>query len=185
VTADRRNLLLLVLGDVSTERLREEIARRAQPTHVHVVAGALVGPLDWLATAEDEAYRQAEVRAFEVEWTLANEAEVEGGAGDSDPVQAVEDALSTFPAEEILVAGDQADADLEAELARFGLPVARLEQTAPRRRSRAYRAFRGLAAGKHEATPFILFVGVNGALFLLAILLSLIVILVLWLSGNL
>jgi hypothetical protein len=185
VRADGRNLLLLVLGDVSPGRLRDEIAARGPLLRVHVVAGTVVGPLDWLATAEDEAFRQAQVRAFEVEWTLLGEAEVEGGAGDSDPVQAVEDALRSFPADEIMIAGDQADPDLEGALARLGLPVTRLEPTAARRRSRTYRAFRGLAAGKHDATPFILFVGVNGALFLLAILLSLIIIGVLWLIGSL
>jgi hypothetical protein len=89
-----RNLLLLLMGDEPPTRLREAIGRRAAPpARVHVVAPVVVGPLDWLASAEDHAHRQAEMRVLDAEWTLAEQAEVDGEAGDLDPVQAVEDAL--------------------------------------------------------------------------------------------
>ena len=183
---DGRNLLLLLMGDEPPPRLRDAVGRRAEPpARVHVVAPALVGPLDWLASADDDAQRQAEVRVLDAEWTLADQAEVEGEAGDVDPVQAVEDALRTFPADEILLAGEAADPDLEAALGRFGVPVTRLEPAPFARRSSAYRALRELAGGRRSATPFVLFVGVNAAFLLLGVLLSLLVLLVLWLSGNL
>lgn len=180
------NLLVVLLGDAAPGRLRDAIAARpVPPARIHVVAPAIVGPLDWLATAEDTAHQQAEVRAFEAEWTLADHAEVRGEAGDVDPVQAVEDALRDFPADEILIAGEAADGDLEQALRRFGLPTGRLESTRRADRSRLYRAMRELASGRGDATPFVLFVGVNTALFLVGAVLSAIVLLILWLSGNL
>jgi hypothetical protein len=186
MTMNGRNLLLLLVGDASPRQLRDAVAARAlPPTRVHVVAPTLVGPLDWLASAEDDAHRQAEVRALDAEWTLADQAEVGGEAGDVDPVQAVEDALRAFPADEILLAGEAADPDLEAALARFGVPITRLDPASLARRSCAYRALRELAGGHRSATPFVLFVGVNTAFLLLGVLLSLLVLLILWLSGSL
>jgi hypothetical protein len=180
------NLLVLLVGDAPPSRLRAAVEGLAElPARIHVVAPALSRPLDWLATAEDEAHRQAEVRALEIEWTLADAVDVEGGAGEADPVQAVEDALRDFRADEILVAGDAVDPDLLPALAQFGLPVTRLPRPLPRRRSAAYRGLRTLAAGHHEATPFVLFVGVNAALLVLGLSLSAIVLLILWIAGYL
>lgn len=185
LTVRSGNLLLLLVGDASPQRVHDAIdAHPWRPGRIHVVAPALVRPLDWLATAEDAAHRRAEVRAFEIEWTLADDAEVEGEAGDADPVQAVEDALRGFRADEILIAGEDADPDLEVALQRFDLPIVRVGG-ATRRRSRTYRALRTLAAGRDDATPFVLFVGVNAALLLAGILLSLLVLLLLWLIGSL
>lgn len=181
---DRCNALLLLLGDLAPAELQAGLAGLDLPIgKVRVVAPALVGALDWLATAEDDARRRAEVRVLEAEWTLAESGEVEGEAGEADPAQAVEDALRSFAADLIVMAGPAADADLEDALARFGLPLRRL-QPPPQRRSRLYRGLRELAAGRREATPFLLFVGVNGALALLGLLLSLLVVLVLWLLGD-
>jgi len=186
VSGSARSVLVLLVGDVAPARLHAELAERLAPgARVRVVAPTLVGPVDWLTTAEDEAHRQAEMRALEVEWLLQEDAEVEGGAGDADPVQAVEDALRSFAADAILIAGNRADPDLESALERFALPIDRLGQSTVRRRSWLYRAVRELAAGRVGATPFVLFVGVNGALLLLGLLLSLLVILVLWLIGSL
>ena len=182
MTTGATNVILLLVGDLSPDRLRARVAAHAPAVRrVHVVAPTLVGAVDWLATAEDDARRRAEVRALEAEWTLAADADVEGEAGDADPVQAVEDALRAFPADAILIAGDRADPDLEAALAQFGLPTERLSAAAPRR-SAAYRGLRGLAAGHRATTPFVLFVGVNGALLLLGVVLSLVVLLILWLA---
>ncbi len=178
-------LLVLLLADGFAVPLRDAIAGRSEPVaRVHLVAPALVGPLDWLATADDAAHRRAEVRVLEAEWTLAGEVDVDGDAGDVDPIQAVEDALREFAADEILIAG-AADRDLVVALQALGLPVSLLEETPYRRRSAPYRALRGLAGGHDDATPFILFFGVNAALLLAGILLSLVVLLVLWLLGSL
>ena len=182
----RRNLLVLLVGDESTERLREAVAAlSATPLRVQVVAPAIVRPLDWLATADDAAHRRAEVRALEAEWTLAEQAEVTAAAGDVDPVQAVEDALRDFPADEILVAGEAEDEDLAEELARFGLPVVRIAGGRRSRRAPLSRGLHKLAGGRANSTPFVLFLGVNGALLVLALFLSLVAVVVLWLLGSL
>ena len=186
MSGPRLNLLVLLLGDTAPARLHDAIAARPDPpAHIHVVAPAIVKPLDWLATAEDTAHHQAEVRAFEAEWTLADHAQVDGQAGDVDPIQATEDALQRFPADEILIAGAAADRDLEQTLNHFGLNISRLDRAPNSSHSHLYRALRELAGGHNDATPFLLFLGVNSALLLLSILLSLIALLILWLSGNL
>ena len=177
-----RNLLVVLLDDPFELRLREAIEERSGgPQHVRIVAPARLGPLEWLATDEDEARAEAAVRAFEAEWTLAGEAEVEAEAGDVDPVLAVEDALRGFPADEILLVGGAGeDGGLEASLRRFGLPVTRLAGSLRVRRANPLREWaRALAAGRSKATPFVFFVAVNVALFVLAALIALVVLLVL------
>ena len=123
-------------------------------------------------------------RALEAEWILAEEADVEGEGGDVDPVQAVEDALRTFPADEIVLVGAGGeDGALEASLREFGLPVRRAGAApAGSRRVRLRQRVRQIAAGRSKATPFAFFVAVNGFLLVSAILISLIVLLVLWLT---
>lgn len=98
---------------------------------MHVVAPRRVSTLQWLASDEDEARTEAEVRALEAEWTLSDEAEAEGEAGDVDPVQAVADALRTFPADEILLVG-RGEGGIEASLRDFGC---RSRESAARSRS--------------------------------------------------
>jgi|SRR5581483_396226 len=176
-----RNVLLLLVGDDVPLRLRDELTGRLDgPARIRVVAPAQVRPLDWLATAEDDAKREAQVRVLEAEWTLADEGEVDGEAGDVDAVQAVEDALRAFPADAIVVAGGAADDELEARLARFGVPVERLG-IAGAHPGLARRAFRGFTAGRSGAIPFAAFIGVNLALAFLGVLLSLAVALIVWL----
>ena len=182
---ENTNLLVLLLGDTKPARLHDAIAARSErPARIHVVASPIVGPLDWLATSEDSSRRGAKARILETEWTLADQANVDGEAGDVDPVQAVEDALRGFPADEILIAGNAADGDLDEALRRFGLPIGRVDPP-PANHSSFYRGLRGLAGGHNSATPLILFFGVNTVLVLFALLFSLLIVLALWLSGTL
>jgi hypothetical protein len=177
-----RNVLVLLLEDDSRSRLRRAIAQRGDGrANVHIVAPTRVGPLEWLATDEDDARAKAAVRALEAEWMLAGDAEIEAEPGDADPVLAVEDALRTFPADEILLVGAAGeDGGLERSLRRFGLPVTRLEGARPPRRASRLREWaRSLAAGRSKATPFVFFVAANVALLVLAALIVLVVLLVL------
>jgi hypothetical protein len=177
-----RNLLVVLLEDPFTLRLREAIERRGGgKPNVHIVAPARLGPLEWLATDDDDARAEASVRALAGEWSLAGESEVEGEAGEADPVLAVEDALHHFPADEILLAGGASeDGGVEVALRRFGLPVTRLRESLPvRKRSALREAIRGLARGHSRATPFVLFTGVNLALLMFATLITLVVLLIL------
>jgi hypothetical protein len=179
-----RNLLVVVFEDATAPELRNAIAERGDgPPRVRVVAPTRTGLLEWLATDEERARSEAEVRALESEWILSDEAEIEGQAGDVDPVLAVEDALRSFDADEILLVGGAAeDGGLEASLRRFGIPVSRLDQPVPvRRRSQVREFARGIRSGRSQATPFVLFASVNLALLVLAALITLVVILIVWL----
>jgi hypothetical protein len=86
------------------------------PSEVHEALGDDVGEikvvapavkqsrLQWLTNAEDDARVEAERTAEQVAQATADDAEhIEAEAGDSDPLLAVEDALRTFPADEIVV----------------------------------------------------------------------------------
>ena len=179
-----RNVLVVLLEDVPRSRLRLAIARRGDgEPNVRVVAPTRLGTLQWLATDEDAARAEADTRALEAEWLLADEADVQAAGGDFDAVQAVEDALRSFPADEILlVGGAAADGGLEDSLRRFGVPVTRLGGSLPlRRRDRLRQATRALTGGRSRATPFVFFVAANLALFALAALITLVVLLVIWL----
>jgi hypothetical protein len=84
--------------------------------------------------------------------------------------------LRNFRADEILLVGtpDQ-DGGLEASLRKFGIPVTRLGGSLPlRERDRVREGARRIAAGRSRATPFVFFAGVNLALLLLAVLISLV-----------
>jgi len=98
-----------------------------------VVAPATgISRLDWLTNAEDDARADAAERAD----TLAEDAptdNVESKVGDSDPIQAIEDALVTFPADELIIvtlsnedAGWLEKGSAETALDRFSLPVTHL-----------------------------------------------------------
>ncbi|MGH3040132.1 MAG: hypothetical protein ACRDNG_00035 [Gaiellaceae bacterium] len=121
---------------VTTAPLRDEgLHERVQGADVRIVAPAAdLSRLDWLANDEDEARDEAADRAELAGRAAAPKAEsVEAEVGDADPVQAIEDALRTFAADELLLvtrrdedAGWLEEGSAEEALARFDLPVARL-----------------------------------------------------------
>ncbi len=61
-----------------------------------------ISRLDWLTNAEDDARTDAAERADELTEAAPTD-DVESRVGDSDPVKAIEDALRTFPADELIV----------------------------------------------------------------------------------
>jgi hypothetical protein len=61
-----------------------------------------IGKLDWLTNAEDDARADAADRAEQVADALPGDP-VEAEVGDTNPMQAIEDALRTFPADEVIV----------------------------------------------------------------------------------
>lgn len=88
----------------------------AAPPELHAALGDDVGEirvvvpavkqsrLQWLTNAEDDARAEAERAAAAVaEETAEDAVRVKAEVGDSDPVLAVEDALRTFDADEIVV----------------------------------------------------------------------------------
>jgi hypothetical protein len=132
-----RRILVVTTAPVEGESLRQRVRAHAEGEDVElrVVATASdLSPLDWLATDEDAARREAAERAAHVEEAVAPEAEgVEAEVGDTDPVQAIEDALRTFPADELLLvtrpdddAGWLEEGSAAEALARFSVPVTHL-----------------------------------------------------------
>jgi hypothetical protein len=131
-----RRLLVVATAPVEASELRECLRDHADPdAEVRVVAPASnISALQWLANDEDDARDEAaEIagRAEQAAEPVAARVEVE--IGDSDPVRAIEDALRSFPAGEILVVthrGDDAnwlEQDTAAEASeRFGVPVTQL-----------------------------------------------------------
>jgi Universal stress protein family len=101
----RRRLLVVANETVAGRALREEVVRRARgETDVLVVCPALNSQLRHWASDEDHAREVAQARLDESLAALAEEGVVaRGEVGDADPVQAIDDALRTFGADEIVV----------------------------------------------------------------------------------
>jgi hypothetical protein len=102
----RRRILVIANETVAGERLRDAIRRAAAdgPAEVLVVSPALNSPLRHWASDEDSARERAQER-LDASLARVREAGIEarGEVGDSDPLQAIEDALRTFGADEIVI----------------------------------------------------------------------------------
>jgi hypothetical protein len=108
-------------------------AHAGDDAEVQVIAPASkISWLDRLTNAEDDARADATERAEAASEELPGE-QVEAHGGDVDPLQAIEDALRMFPADEIVVltAPNEEATWLEAGLGekaqkRFSVPVTHL-----------------------------------------------------------
>jgi hypothetical protein len=126
-------ILVIATSSVGADEIDETVERRfGRDAEVHVVAPtSQLSRLQWLTNEEDDARQDAEARAGEVADALPGET-VAAGAGDADPLQAIDDALRLFPADEIVVLtkGDEAtwleSGSVESARERFDLPVTRL-----------------------------------------------------------
>ena len=131
-----KHILVVATAPVEPERVRARVVEHAgEDVDIHVVAPASdLSPLQWLASDEDKARAEAAEVAEEVESAVEPEAEhVEAEVGDPDPVQAIEDALRTYPADEIVLvtheddhAGWLEEHAGEEAVERFGVPITRL-----------------------------------------------------------
>jgi hypothetical protein len=142
---------------------------------VRLVAPVHSGPLEWYATDEDEAHADADARAADAERAIAPMAE--GAAGERDPVLAVEDVLSEFRADRILVVGD-ADAAMDESLHRFGVRVEHLGAT--RQGGGFQETGRAIMSGRSAGTPYAVFGGAMLVLGTVVALLLLLAALILW-----
>jgi hypothetical protein len=129
-----RRLLVVITTEIADGVLRDLVRSRAgDDAEMLVVAPAAdISRLDWLTNAEDDA--RSEAATLSVKTAEATPTEnVQVRVGDSDPLQAIEDALRTFAADEILVVAHPDDQAgwLErgtgaSAQARFSLPITRL-----------------------------------------------------------
>jgi hypothetical protein len=103
---DERRILVVANETVGGRLLRDEIAKRSEGVreHVLVVAPALNTPLRTWTSDEDGARARAQER---LDASLARlrdlGVDARGEIGDGDPVQAIEDALRTFGADEVII----------------------------------------------------------------------------------
>jgi uncharacterized LabA/DUF88 family protein len=119
-----RKILAVVSEPVSGEALKSAIGReRAEAAEVLVVAPALATRRHLLFSDVDGAIERAEqVEEETVERMTEEGIDAAGDTGESDPLLAIEDALQTFSADEIvLFTGDEKLVDDARE--RFDLPV--------------------------------------------------------------
>jgi hypothetical protein len=98
-------ILALVSEPVSGEALEQVVGRdRAQAAEVLVVAPALNTRTRFMFSDTDAAIGRAEeVQEETVERMVEQGVDAAGDTGESDPLQAVEDALQTFEADEIVL----------------------------------------------------------------------------------
>ncbi len=102
----RRRILVVSNETLRGEALRAEIAHRARgrESEVRVVCPALNTKIKYWVSDEDQARQQAQERLDAVIAQLARDGiPAQGDIGDSDPLQAIEDALRLFPANEVIV----------------------------------------------------------------------------------
>jgi GABA permease len=105
--ADGRHRILVVANETLSGRaLRTEIAGRqsARETELRIVCPALNTKIKHWTNEEDQARAQAQQRLEGLLASLRHEGFDAGGEiGDDDPVQAMEDALRLFPADEVMI----------------------------------------------------------------------------------
>jgi nucleotide-binding universal stress UspA family protein len=118
--------------------LDSEVPDDVPEAEVLVVAPALNSWLRRWVSDEDAARSRAEQRAAALVDKLARRGiHAEGRVGDADPVQAIADALVTFPADEIVISAAPKDAAPRLEkLAsrarrRFAAPISRSTESLP------------------------------------------------------
>jgi len=100
-----KKILALVSEPVSAGALKSAVGdRAAQDAEVLVVAPALNTRLHFLMSDPDEAIAQAEAVQAETVERLGEEGiDAAGDTGESDPLLAIQDALQTYPADEIVL----------------------------------------------------------------------------------
>jgi hypothetical protein len=104
--ANERRILVIANETVGGERLRDEIHSRSEgyDEHVLVVTPALNSHLRHWASDEDNARVEAQKRLdASLDRLRAAGIDAKGEVGDAEPVQAMEDALRLFGADEIII----------------------------------------------------------------------------------
>jgi hypothetical protein len=96
----RRNVLVITSVERPTAVLRQALGDGVDELRI-VVPAVKQSRLQWLTNAEDDARAEAEEAATSI--GDATPEDVRAEVGDSDPLQAAEDALADFAADELVV----------------------------------------------------------------------------------
>ena len=161
----------------------------ADDAELRIVApAAKVSRLQWLTNEEDDARAEAQRTAESAAGAVEGEARVQAEVGDTDPVLAVEDALRTFPADEIVLVAGQAtgegwleDERAVARIRDLGVPVRRLDLAATGERGPVPSPVREAAEGRTNRTPFFVFGSVAATVWGFAALVAVVALLLWWL----
>jgi hypothetical protein len=103
---DEHRVLVVANETVAGRTLREAVRRATEgrPSRVLVVSPALNSPIRHFVSDEDGARKAAQERIDRSLQALGDEGvSASGRVGDADPLQAIEDALRTFGADEIII----------------------------------------------------------------------------------
>ncbi len=129
-------ILVLTTEPVTADQLRAALPADSDPedAEVMVVAPALHKNAlrFWVSDADEAISKADDVRHQSVEQLGADGVSASGDTGESDPDEAIEDALKTFPADRILIFTHpdseqryKEDVDPDELQQRFGVPVTR------------------------------------------------------------
>ena len=127
-------LLVLTSEPITAQQLRDALPDGVDPgdAEVMIVAPALQpsGLKFWFSDADEAIARAKQVRADTVEQLGGAGVSATGDTGESDPMQAIADALTTFSADRILAFVHEGDIqryreklDLAELRERFGVPI--------------------------------------------------------------
>lgn len=130
-----KKVLALVSEPVSAEALRSALGDATDDAEVMVVAPALDSRTRFWTSDNDEAIARAEdVQQETVERLAESGVDAVGDTGEVDPLLALNDALATFPADEIVIftrpeaEQNWAEGDLlEQAQEQFSVPVRHME----------------------------------------------------------
>ena len=101
---DVHRVLVVANETVAGSELRREIMERGPQAEVLVVCPALNSRIRHWTSDEDHAREEAQARLDVSVSALAGAGvQVRGQVGDDDPIQAIDDALRSFPADEIVI----------------------------------------------------------------------------------
>ena len=122
-----RKILALVAEPISGDALKSALGGGAGEAEVMVVAPALDSRMRFWTSDNDEAIARAERLA-------EDDVDAVGDTGETDPLLALQDALATFPADEIVIfshpEGERNWAEddlLDQAKERFSVPVRHME----------------------------------------------------------
>ena len=98
-----QKILAVVSEPISGDALRSAIGGDPSDSEVLVVAPALTGKLRWVLADPDKAIGRADAVQEETVERLDDEGiDAAGDTGEADPLLAVQDALQTFPADQLV-----------------------------------------------------------------------------------